>query len=155
MDAKLERFLKQIELEDIYIEKLKDAKIVSVIYKKNEKRFLVRINIDNILDPNIVNTIERKIKEKNLQYDVVYEVNNSSSINNLAINSYYLTFIMKNFKGAPAFDGLKKIKLNLVDNYSKIVLSKIIWQEQTVLSTNFHYKMVLTVHLHKVYKNSN
>ena len=114
MDAKLERFLKQIELEDIYIDKLKDSKIVSVIYKKNEKRFLIRINIDNILDPNIVNTIERKIKEKNLQYDVIYEVNNSSSINNLAINSYYLTFIMKNFKGAPAFEGLKKIKLNFI-----------------------------------------
>ena len=124
MDAKLERFLKQIELEDIYIEKLKDGKIVSVIYKKNEKRFLIRVNIDNILDPNIVNTIERKIKEKNLQYDVIYEVNNSSSINNLAINSYYLTFIMKNFKGAPAFEGLKKIKLNLEDSQIKINCSK-------------------------------
>ena len=50
MDAKLERFLKQICLEDIYIDKLKDAKIVSVVYKKSQQRFLVKINNDNILD---------------------------------------------------------------------------------------------------------
>ena len=68
MDAKLERFLKQIALEDIYIDKLKDAKIVSVVYKKSQQRFLIKINNDNILDPNIINNMEHKIKEKGLNY---------------------------------------------------------------------------------------
>ena len=120
MDAKLERFLKQIALEDIYIDKLKDAKIVSVVYKKSQQRFLIKINNDNILDPNIINNMEHKIKEKGLNYDLYFEVNESKSINNLTINSYYLAFIIKNFKGAPAFDGLKKIKLVLNNNIIKI-----------------------------------
>ena len=120
MDAKLERFLKQIALEDIYIDKLKDAKIVSVVYKKSQQRFLIKINNDNILDPNIINNMEHKIKEKGLNYDLYFEVNESKSINNLAINSYYLAVIIKKFKGAPAFDGLKKIKLVLNNNIIKI-----------------------------------
>ena len=124
MDAKLERFLKQICLEDIYIDKLKDAKIVSVVYKKSQQRFLVKINNDNILDPNIINNMEHKIKEKGLNYDLYFEINDSKSINNLAINSYYLSFIIKNFKGAPAFDGLKKIKLVLNNSIIKINCTK-------------------------------
>lgn len=124
MDAKLERFLKQICLEDIYIDKLKDAKIVSVVYKKSQQRFLIKINNDNILDPNIINNMEHKIKEKGLNYDLYFEINDSKSINNLAINSYYLSFIIKNFKGAPAFDGLKKIKLVLNNSIIKINCTK-------------------------------
>ena len=124
MDAKLERFLKQICLEDIYIDKLKDAKIVSVVYKKSQQRFLIKINNDNILDPNIINNMEHKIKEKGLNYDLYFEVNESKSINNLTINSYYLAFIIKNFKGAPAFDGLKKIKLVLNNSIIKINCTK-------------------------------
>ena len=46
MDAKLERFLKQIALEDIYIDKLKDAKIVSVVYKKSQQRFKPNTHTD-------------------------------------------------------------------------------------------------------------
>ena len=112
MDAKLTRFFEQINLDKSYYNRFNDSSIGSVIYKKALKRFIVNINVDNILDPKLTSIIEDLINEKNLNYDVVYHISNENSINNLAINSYYLTFIMQNFKNAPAFEGLKKIKLN-------------------------------------------
>ena len=123
MDENLSKFLKQIELQEIYFDKFKDSKIESIIYKKNQKKFFVKIRIESILDPKITSTIDELIMKKELNYEVSYVVENKESINNLAINAYYLSFIMKTFKGAPALDGLKKIKLVKEDNVINISCS--------------------------------
>ncbi len=119
MDLKLEKFLKQINLEEIYFDKFIDAKVKSVIYKKLEKKFIVEIEINNILDTRITSLIDDLLKNTN--YEIKYIILNESSINDLAINSYYYSFIYLNFKNAPAFDGLKKIKL--VKENNKIIIN--------------------------------
>ena len=39
MDSNLNKFFTQLNLDDIYIEKFKDSKILSIIYKKSLKKF--------------------------------------------------------------------------------------------------------------------
>lgn len=117
MDANLIKFLKQIKLEDIYIDKFNDSKISSVIYKKSLKKFIVNIIVNKILDPKITSLIDELIKNNNLNYEVIYQVEDKTSINSLSINAYYLSYIINKFKGAHALEGLKKIKLEL-DNES-------------------------------------
>lgn len=121
MDSNLNKFLKQINLDEIYFEKFNNCKIISVIYKKSSKKFIVNINIDKILDPKITSLIDELIQNKNMNYEIIYQVENKDSINNLAINSYYLSYVLKQFRGAPALDGLKKIKL--VKNENEILIN--------------------------------
>ena len=111
MDANLIKFLKQIKLEDIYIDKFNDSKISSVIYKKSLKKFIVNIIVNKILDPKITSLIDELIKNNNLNYEVIYQVEDKTSINSLSINAHYLSYIINKFKGAHALEGLKKIKL--------------------------------------------
>ena len=46
MDTKLELFLKQIKLDEVYFEKFNNSTIVSIIYKKSLKKFIVNISIE-------------------------------------------------------------------------------------------------------------
>ena len=139
MDSKLEKFFRQINLEDVYFEKFNNSVINSIIYKKSLKKFIVKISIESILDPRITTHIDDLLSNSN--YEIVYELDNNDSINDLAVNSYYYSFVLSNFKGAPAFDGLKKIKLSLENN--KIIIKcsksqKIILEEiREKLSTYF------------------
>jgi len=124
MDSNLNKFFTQLNLDDIYIEKFKDSKILSIIYKKSLKKFIINVSINKILDPKITSFIDELIQNKNLNYEVIYHVGDKESINNLAINAYYLSFILKKFKGAPALDGLKKIKLIQNENNIEITCTK-------------------------------
>lgn len=119
MDSKLEKFFKQINLEEVYFEKFNNSNISSIIYKKSLQKFIVNISIDNILDPRITTHIDELLT--NSIYEVIYDVKNKESINELCVNSYYYSFILNNFRGAPAFEGLKRIKLVLENN--KIIIN--------------------------------
>ena len=117
MNDMLNKFLKAISFPSEMMKHLENADVIKAIGLKKQQLLKVFILIPQVLDVRVFNAlVESQNNYPEGKAEIILEIDNKNSINELAVRAYFTNFIMRKYENTAALEGLKKIKVQLKDN---------------------------------------
>ena len=109
MDIQLEKLLKRINLENIYLDNFNNAKIEKVVIDKHTNYFTFFLKLDNILPYKVYSSLEEKLTSA--VHDKIKREIKSDTTDYSKINEYWYPLIEKISLGSTRYNSLKDRKL--------------------------------------------
>ena len=109
MDIQLEKLLKRINLENIYLDNFNNAKIEKVVIDKHTNYFTFFLKLDNILPYKVYSSLEEKLTSA--VHDKIKIEIKSDTTDYSKINEYWYPLIEKISLGSTRYNSLKDRKL--------------------------------------------
>ena len=117
MSDTLNKFLKVISFPSEMMKHLENADVIKAINLKRQQILKVFVLIPQVLDVRVFNAlVESQNNYPEGKAEIILEIDNKNSINELAVRAYFTNFIMRKYENTAALEGLKKIKVQLKDN---------------------------------------
>lgn len=121
MHDTLNKFLNSISFPIEMNKHLENASVIKAISFKKQQLLKVFILVPQVLDVRAFNCLmDSKNNYPEGKVEIVLEIENKKTINELAVRVYFTNFIMKKYENTAALEGLKKIKVSLNDE--KIII---------------------------------
>lgn len=122
MQAQMKNFLEAIKIPSDSFLLYKDLEITNLTYNKNISCMIINIKTEDILNVPLFRKLLDYMEKDEYQWKIYFDVINP--INELAINTYFYDFIFHYFQDSDVFDGLKRIRLSILNDEIIIPVSE-------------------------------